>query len=290
VLDLMVDQGLLKRRDNPVAYRRTSAFAYETGGDILAELRRRADSGTGAGDWLGAAHADVVWHAHRSFLGDRLDHLATPGGKLTFDSAYEDTWHANLTNPLYEFGRLFCVRALARRSGRFLDLASGLGYGTQRLIEWSDGHATVVALDKSVDFVAAARRLLFPPTASVTHRVWDLNDGLPALPAGVTFDGALFMGAFHYIDDKLGLLRQIHRVLGPRGRLAIGQCYVRCGLADDTVNRYMFSLAADRSYIVSKRELLGLLAEAGFAFVADQPRGSQYSVVAEKGPNVTDSA
>jgi len=31
----------------------------------------------------------------------------------------------------------------------------------------------------------------------------------------------LFMGAFHYIDDKLGLLRQIHRVLEPRGRLAI---------------------------------------------------------------------
>jgi SAM-dependent methyltransferase len=288
VLDLMVDQGLVERRGFPVpAYRRAPSPPGTTRGDILAELRRQAGADPTLADWLHPRHADVVWEAQRAFLGDRLDYLFTPDGQLTFDATFEDAWRANLTNPLYEFGRLFCVGALARRHGRYLDLASGVGYGIQRLVEWSDGHASVVALDKSADFIAMSRRLLQPPTATVVHRVWDLNDGLPALPAA-TFDGALFTGAFHYIKDKAGLLRQIHNVLKPSGRLAIGQCYVRSGLRDDATNRYMFSLAADRSYIVTRQELNDLLTRAGFTFVADQPRGSQYSVVVQKGPDAVD--
>lgn len=282
VLDLMVRHGLLERSDEPPsAYRSVSAAPRETIRERLGSMRTDLGRDAAYRRWLPDGHSQVVWNAQRAFIGDRLDYLTRTGGRLAFDDAFSDVWHRNLTNPLYERGRSFCVEAIATRGGRYLDLASGLGYGTQRLVEFSGDGTVVDAMDKSADFVRRASRIIYPSTAVVRHHHQDLNDGLPRIPRA-SVDGVLFMGAFHYIDDKRRLLRQIHEALRPGGRVALGQCFVHSGLVDDDANRFMFSLAVDRSYVVSRSDLLGLLDATGFEVVGEQPRGSQLSVVAEK--------
>lgn len=285
VLDLMSRHGLLERRPGPPPlYRSGTSSRFQdrrTVSERLAEMRSQVGQDPAYRDWLPTGHEGVVWDAQRAFIGESLEYLRTPGHRLAFNAEYEDVWHANLTNPLYDHGRMFCVRALVRPQGRYLDLASGLGYGTQRLLEWSEGAATVVAIDKSADFVRVARQVLHPPGSAVEHHVRDLNLGLPPL-VPESFDGVLFIGAFHYIRDKLALLRQIHTALRPGGRLAIGQCFVHSGLRDDDANRYMFSLSEDRSFIIDRVQLHRELGEAEFTVLETQPRGSQYSLVAEK--------
>ena len=282
VLDLMVRHGLLERSEGPPsAYRSVSAPPRETLSERLGSMRTNLGQDAAYRRWLADGHSDVVWNAQRAFVGDRLDYLTRTGGRLAFDDAFSDVWHRNLTNSLYERGRTFCVRAIATRGGRYLDLASGLGYGTQRLVEFSGDGTVVDAMDKSADFVRRASRILYPSTTLVRHHHRDLNDGLPRIPRA-SVDGVLFMGAFHYISDKRRLLLQIYDALRPGGRVALGQCFVHSGFADDDANRFMFSLALDRSYIVTRSDLLELLDSTGFDVVGEQPRGSQLSVVAEK--------
>jgi SAM-dependent methyltransferase len=275
VLDIMTEQGLVECRtvDGVRVYRagRTGHAAFD---------RRRVDRAAVAA-WLPDAHLDRVFESQRAFLGPDLAYLRRPGGQFTFDAANLDAWRANLRNPLYDFARLFAVRALAAPGRRYLDLASGIGLGTHQLAEWSDWSCDITAVDKSDYFIAVSRRLVYPATARVRHIVQDLNDGLPPAPAG-SVDGVLLCGALHYIRDKDRLFTDLWRALRPLGRLAIGMCFVRDNRPDQAANEYMFSIAGERSWIVRRRDLLDGLGRAGFAVVDELHRGSQYSVVVER--------
>jgi|SRR5579885_740454 SAM-dependent methyltransferase len=283
LLDLLEEQGLLEHVEGPVkAYRRKDPGDLESRLHPLErDLRRPLLRGDLLEPWLPAAHAGAIWQAQRHFLGAELQFLRQAGRWLTFDKAFLDAWQTNLTNPLYEYGRIFAVQALAGRGRRFLDLASGTGIGAQRLAEWSAQECEIICVDKSEDFLAVSRQLLFPPTTRLTHVVQDLNHGLPPL-APQSIDGVLFIGAFHYIADKASCLRQIYQVLRPGGKLAIGHCFVRSGLPDEGVNDYMFSIAKESSYILSLHSLQTLLSASGFVILDELHRGSQYTVIVER--------
>lgn len=279
VLDIMTDEGLLRRwpTGDRLVYR-----AADVGQPALS--RYRPDRSATA-PWLPDGYMDRVFESQREFLGPDLSYLNREGGQFAFDAANLDNWRANLRNPLYDFARLFAVRALAAPGRRYLDLACGIGLGSRQLAEWSDWSCEIIAVDKSADFVAVGSRLIYPPTTSVQHLVRDLNDGLPPLPAQ-SLDGVMFCGALHYIRDKRRLFAEIWRTLRPGGRLAIGLCYVRDERPDEAANDYMFSIAGERSWIVTRAELRGLLEDAGFEFIDDLHRGSQYSVIVERRPTV----
>ncbi len=283
ILELLQEGGLVEHtEDASKAYRRRRVPTHELNLHPLdRDLRRYEARSDLLEPWLPATHADAIWNSHRQFLGTELEFLRRPEGWLTFDRAFLDTWQANLTNPLYEYGRLFAVQALVGRGRRFLDLASGTGIGAQRLAEGSNWECEIICIDKSEDFLAVGRQLIFPVTTRLSFIAHDLNKGLPEL-APQSIDGVLFIGAFHYIADKAACLKQIYNVLRPGGRLAIGHCFVRSGLPDELVNDYMFAIAAEYSHIISLQSFKTLLGEAGFEIVDELHRGSQYSVVVER--------
>jgi len=276
VLEILRAEGLVEggaEGGGPATYRAAAgsggAFARYPGRPQAVEA------------WLPPGHDERIWRSQRAFLGADLDFLKRSGDHLTFDASTVSIWQVNLENPLYDFGRLFAVRALAAPGRRYLDLASGLGLGTRQLAQFSEWDCRITSVDKSADFVAVARRQALPPTTRVDHVVRDLNTGLPPLPPA-SIDGVLFVGAFHYIRDKAALLGQIRRALRPGGRLAVGHCFVRGGRPDEAANDYMFSITADPSWIVTMRELRRALDAAGFEVVDELHRGSQFSIVVER--------
>jgi SAM-dependent methyltransferase len=275
VLDILHGEGVVERHPDGEGSPRYRAVPADRVG-----LARRPARPHAVEAWLPPGHDERIWRSQRAFLGPDLDFLKRAGGHLTFDAATVPIWQVNLENPLY-FGRLFAVRALAAPGRRYLDLASGLGLGARQLAQSSDWRCRITCVDKSADFIAVSRRLPLPETVRVDHVVWDLNAGLPPQPAG-SVDGVLFVGAFHYIRDKRRLLSEIRRALRPGGRLAIGHCFVRSGRPDEAANDYMFSIAAEPSWIVTLMELRRALDETSFEVVEELHRGSQYSIVVER--------
>jgi SAM-dependent methyltransferase len=231
--------------------------------------------------WFTGRHVDLVRRSQQAFLGRDLDFLRTRDGRLGFDRHSAPAWRINLADPLYDFGRAFAVRALAAPGGRYLDLASGLGYGTRRLAEWCDWQCEILCVDKSADFLDEARQLIYPPGTRVVHVHRDLNTGLPPVRRD-SVDGVLFVGAFHYIDDKPRVLRQVWDALRPGGRLVIGHCVVATDKPDRAAQQYMFAVTTERAHVVPLRDLRAMLARTGFTEVEELHRGSQYSVVVAK--------
>lgn len=233
--------------------------------------------------WFGEGHSEKIRNANKQFLGADLSFLRSPDAAISFSRDFADAWRTNLQNPLYEFGRMLSVMEVARRGSRYLDLASGPGYGTQRLAEFAPGDCEIVCVDKSSDFLALARRARYPG-ARVTFIERDLNTGLPPLPPA-SFDGVLFVGAFHFISDKAARLREIWRALRPGGVLALGHCFSHSGFGDETMHDFYFSMISDRAYVLPWSTIKELVSEAGFAIYREFHRGSHSYLVAERSPD-----
>lgn len=283
LLDVLVGESLLERRAID------SGFIYRTRRDGL-DGRQRAD-GTLAvraprlddlTPWFGARHADLIRSSNLALLGDQLQFYRSETTRIRFDRSFLDAWQINLTNPLYEFGRELAVRELVRYGRRFLDLASGLGHGAERLAELCPDGCTIVCVDKSADFIELARAKSYP-RADVRFIHQDLNDGLPPLDEG-PFDGVLFNGSFHFIRDKRAMLSRLFRALRPGGLLVIGHCFCRSGFADEAMHDLYFSLVADESYIDRFDDLRSLAADSGFRETRQYHRGSHSYLLAEREP------
>jgi ubiquinone/menaquinone biosynthesis C-methylase UbiE len=230
--------------------------------------------------WFGDGHADRVRAANKQMLGADLSFLRSSDAAIKFNREYELAWRTNLQNPLYEFGRMRCVRELAKRGNRFLDLACGPGYGAQRLAEFTEGPSRILCVDKSTDFLAMARMMLYP-RSTVTFVERDLNTGLPpCLPE--SFDGILFNGAFHFIQDKATRLREMWRALRPGGLLALGHCFSHSGFADQSMHDFYFSLIDDRAYVLPWSRVKELVVEVGFVIDEEFHRGSHSYLLAER--------
>ncbi|WP_242910562.1 class I SAM-dependent methyltransferase [Actinomadura terrae] len=239
--------------------------------------------------WYGEGHAELIRNGNKAMLGDDLSFLRTPDAAIKFNGEYETAWRTNLQNPLYDFGRMLAVREMTARGNRFLDLACGPGFGAVRLAEFSESACTVLGVDKSTDFLEIARTNLYPG-AQVSFIERDLNTGLPPLMPG-SFDGVLFNGAFHFIEDKPARLREIWRALRPGGVFALGHCFSYSGFADQAMHDFYFSLLKDKAYILPWSTLKDLVSEAGFTIYKEFHRGSHSHLIAERPLNeVADTA
>ena len=95
-----------------------------------------------------------------------------------------------------------------------LDGGCGPGFYAEELLRRG---ARVTALDGSAEMVRLARRRL-GTRAPVRHH--DLARPLHWL-ADETFDLAVLALVIHHLDDRVGVLRELHRVLRPDGRLVV---------------------------------------------------------------------
>ncbi|MEV7229570.1 MULTISPECIES: class I SAM-dependent methyltransferase [Polymorphospora] len=230
--------------------------------------------------WYGEGHAELIRNGNKGMLGDDLSFMRSPDAAIAFNRDFEHAWRTNLQNPLYEFGRMIAVRELASRGHRFLDLACGPGFGAMRLAEFSEQPATIVCVDKSADFLDIARTNVYPQ-ASVTFIERDLNTGLPPVVPG-SFDGVLFNGAFHFMQDQPARLREIWQALRPGGVFVLGHCFSYSGFADEAMHDFYFSLLRDKAYVLPWATLKDVVTEVGFSIFKELHRGSHSYLIAER--------
>jgi len=103
------------------------------------------------------------------------------------------------------------------RDRRVLDAACGPGIYAQLLVERG---ATVTGFDVSPRMIELAASRV--PTACFRTR--DLEDPLDWVD-DEAFDTALCALAIEYVDDRVGALRELHRVLAPGGTLVLSRLH-----------------------------------------------------------------
>ena len=182
---------------------------------------------------VGETQADSLLHA--TSYGN-LVKVARDGNNIVqsdFIAANVKIWDEFLTLPFYEYFRKSSVSALAdacTESGVVLDAACGLGYGLMELREQVPASASIMGVDISHDFVTMALDRTKEADNVVLGRM-DLQNGLRLL-ADDTFDGAMIVGAWHFLAEPDDVLHEFARVLRPDGVLAIGYYYTTLNTYD----------------------------------------------------------
>ena len=169
--------------------------------------------------------------------------------------------------------------ALARLAGihartRVLDLCAGLG-GPARFVASRRG-STVIAVELNAGRATGAARLTRMVGLHAQVRVVRGDAG--ALPfADGRFEACLSQEALLHIGDKARVLREVHRVLAPGGRLAFSDWIARPALGDGERRRLRDWMAA-----VTLQTLDGyraLLGRAGFRSVAAEDLSDEWRTI-----------
>lgn len=105
----------------------------------------------------------------------------------------------------------------ARPGDRVLDIGCGPGFYVKELLETVGPNGSVAGVDRSADMLAVAtRRVEGKPNVELCE------GAAKALPfADESFDRALSVQVFEYIEDVPAALREVRRVLRPGGGLVI---------------------------------------------------------------------
>ena len=176
------------------------------------------------------------------------------------------------------YGGLAAVDTLARLAAietdtRVLDLCAGLG-GPARFLASRRG-CRVVALELNAGRAVGAARLT--KLVRLHERIRVVRADATTLPFGrARFEACLSQEALLHIADKAAVLREVHRVLAPGGRLVFTDWVARPALGDGERRRLEEWMAA--TTLQTFTGYRGLLGAAGFRAVsaedlADEWRG-----------------
>ena len=180
-----------------------------------------------------------------------------------FDADNEELWEQFLEYPYYAFGRDRAVHFISYAGAKVLDFGAGLGHGTETIAELVGTKGRAVAIESSLDFVNTAKeRLASIPQAEVMHL--DMQMDLVSELGENAFDGAMFIGAFHYVKDKLACLKNLARVIRPGGRLVIGNTCTKNGALDEGMLTFGTAMITPPAYSVPPQELYQYFEATGF--------------------------
>jgi SAM-dependent methyltransferase len=115
------------------------------------------------------------------------------------------------------WGPVVAAAAAIGRGDRVLDVACGTGALALAVADRVGSHGSVVGLDANPQMLAVARR---KPTA--VEWIEGRAEALPLPDA--SFDAVVSQFGLMFFDDRAGALREMMRVLRPRGRLAVAVC------------------------------------------------------------------
>jgi ubiquinone/menaquinone biosynthesis C-methylase UbiE len=214
--------------------------------------------------------AALVDGANYGAMADDLRHDENTVG-ASFDAANLSHWDDFLEMPFYKLHRDEAVRAIARPGGRCLDLGSGLGYGIRDLASRVGPDGLAVGLEISADFVAESLKRV-GDNPQVVHVNCDLDRGFPFV-SDAFFDGAMIIGAWHFLKNRSVFFSEVRRVLKVGGRLCIGHVYTERGSLDQEIMDLRFATRIPTGYPVTVEELETLARENGMI----GPTNSRYT-------------
>jgi ubiquinone/menaquinone biosynthesis C-methylase UbiE len=99
-----------------------------------------------------------------------------------------------------------------------LDLACGTGTVARLVAPRLPAGGTVTGLDLNENMLAVARKVSARSSPPIG---WQRGDGTAIPFETSSFDGVLCQQGLQFMPDKVAVLREIHRVLMPRGMLAL---------------------------------------------------------------------
>ena len=164
--------------------------------------------------------------------------------------------------------------ARVRAGERVLDLACGTGAVARVAAERAGASGAVTGLDLNPGMLAVARSLPAPPGAAIA---WIERSALDTGLSAGSFDVALCQQGLQFFPDRIAAMREMHRVLAPRGRVAIS-VWRTAGVYNAAVGKVLGQrigkdvaarFCASRE-VPGDEELLRLAAAGGFRDVALQ--------------------
>lgn len=179
-----------------------------------------------------------------------------------FDASNADLWDQGMQLPYYRYARMCAVRTLVSAGSDLLDLASGTGLGLLELARHTTGggQGRFVGVEVSPDFVrVSAERTADAPRTRIVQG--DLEQPL-ALPGAQCFDGAMLVGAYHYLRDATPMWQSMARLVRTGGVVCLAMAYFRTGSYDQELVDLRY---AQRNPVAHPRTRAQVIAEAGEA-------------------------
>ena len=140
-----------------------------------------------------------------------------------------------------------------------LDVGCGVGGSTRRLSHETGCHVT--GIDLSDEYIDAAERLT--QLLNMQARVkFNVGSALELPYADNTFDGAWSIQMNMNVEDKLGWLKEMYRVLKPGARAVL---YEVCGHEEKTIYFPVpWAQDSSMSFLIPKKAFRDLIASTGF--------------------------
>lgn len=217
----------------------------------------------------------------------RTDTVFDPSFALAFDEGMDEIWDGLLNAPINLLPRNLAVEWVSRPGARVLDLGFGTPHTLRQLAEEVGEDGRVCGVDVSAHFVQRAKTELADVEAIEQIVCADVNDGL-GLFEDESFDGAMFMGALHFVHDPDALFRELARIMRRRTRLAVGTffidkpCYAGPGLQ---LHRSFFD---PPGVLRSEKEVVDALWRSGFELNMSMHLGSYCTLYLEQRSQVQD--
>lgn len=179
-----------------------------------------------------------------------------------FDAENLPLWEEVLQAPFYRYSRVQAVRQIAAAGSHLLDCACGPGFGLQELAELAPQEAgtIVLGIEISHDFVVSAvKRTADDQRVRVVHG--DLEAPQDFLQEGY-FDGAMIVGAYHFLRRPEQLWDTVSRLLRPGGTFCIAYVLSKVGTYDQEIMDLRFALRHPPSYLPTRDDVLRLAGRA----------------------------
>jgi SAM-dependent methyltransferase len=202
---------------------------------------------------------------------DALTGTANPVA-TTFDSDHLPVWEEVLQAPFYRYSRVQAVREIGGTGPHLLDLACGPGFGLGELAGSAPADATVFGVEISTDFVASAtQRTASDERIRVTRG--DVTKPLDFLQEGY-FDGAMIVGAYHFLQDPTPLWRNVSRLIRPGGTFCVSYVLSKMDTIDQEIMDLRFALRRPVSYQPTRPAVLELAEDNGFTLNSEYGLGA----------------
>jgi tRNA threonylcarbamoyl adenosine modification protein (Sua5/YciO/YrdC/YwlC family) len=198
-------------------------------GEVPEAIRRAADLVIDGGELPGTPstvidlrgfEAEGRWEIVRAGSVDQRDVAAALEWQFHFDpSTYSEMIHSDI--PVYDELQATLVRASGSGASRVLELGTGTGETTRRLLA-RHPDADLVGIDENESMLAEARRRL--PADRVSLQVARLQNPLPGGP----FDLVASALCVHHLrgEEKRDLFARVRKVLSPGGRFVLADVIV----------------------------------------------------------------